>query len=78
MDCLALSLWMSSQIFSSFSVIFLVLGCPECSSSSSDTQLALKHECLSDTTARLKEGSPKFSQSISRVSVADLPSYTKT
>jgi hypothetical protein len=40
---------MSSQIFSRFSVILLVLGHPERSSSSSDTRLALKHECHSIT-----------------------------
>jgi hypothetical protein len=35
----------------------------------------LKRECHSKTAARLKECSPKASRSISRVSVADLPSF---
>jgi hypothetical protein len=35
---------MSSQIFSTFTVILLVLGRPERSSSSTDIQPALKHE----------------------------------
>jgi hypothetical protein len=52
---------MSSQIFSIFSVVLLVLGRPECSSSSTDTQLALKHECHSKTAGQLKECSPKTS-----------------
>jgi hypothetical protein len=66
---------MSSQVFSSFSVVLLVLGHPECLSSSADIQLALKLECHSDTAVQLKERSPKVSQGISRVSVADLPSF---
>jgi hypothetical protein len=37
----------------------------------------LKRECHSKTAARLKESSPKASQSVSRVSVADLPSFTQ-
>jgi hypothetical protein len=49
----------------------------ECSLSSTDTQLALKRECHSKTTVRLKECSPKSSGSISRVSVADLLSVTQ-
>jgi hypothetical protein len=48
------SLWMSSQIFSTFSVILLAFGCPECLSSSTDTQPALKHECHSKTPSSLK------------------------
>jgi hypothetical protein len=68
---------LSSQIFSTFSVISLVLGPPERSSSSADTQPALKRECHSKTAVQLKECSPKASQSISRVSVADLPSFTQ-
>jgi hypothetical protein len=47
-------------------------------SSSTDTQLALNRECHSETAVRLKESSPKASLSISRVSVADLPSFTQT
>jgi hypothetical protein len=39
------SSWMSSEIFSTFYVILLVLGRPQSSSSSTDPQLALKHEC---------------------------------
>jgi hypothetical protein len=68
---------MSSRFFSIFSIILLVLGYPKCSSSSADTQPALKHECHSKTTVRLKECSPKASQSISRVLVVDLPSFTQ-
>jgi hypothetical protein len=55
---------MSSRILSAFSVILLVLGHPEHSSSSTDTQLALKRECHSKTTAYLEECFPKASQSI--------------
>jgi hypothetical protein len=68
---------MSSQIFSTFSVLLLVLGCPERSSSSDDTQPALKHECHSEIAVRLKECSPKASRNISRVLIADLPSLTQ-
>jgi hypothetical protein len=50
---------MSSRIFSTFFVILPVLGCPECSSSSTDTRLALKCECHSKTAVWLKERSPK-------------------
>jgi hypothetical protein len=50
---------MSSQIFSTFSIVLLVLGHPELSSSSTDTQTALKHECHSKTAIRLKECCPK-------------------
>jgi hypothetical protein len=67
---------MSSQIFSTFSVVLLVLGHPEHSSSSTDTQPALKRECHSKTAAWFKECSRKASQSILRVLVADLPSFT--
>jgi hypothetical protein len=56
----------------------LVLGCPECLSSSTDTQPALKCECHSEPTVRLKECSPKASRSISGVSVTDLPSFMQT
>jgi hypothetical protein len=48
----------------------LVLGHPERSSSSTDTQPALKHECHSKTAIQLKEYSPK-------ASLADLPSFTQ-
>jgi hypothetical protein len=68
---------MSSHIFSTFSVILLVSGHPEHLLSSTDTQLAFKCECHSKTAVRLKECSPKASQSISRVLVADLPSFTQ-
>jgi hypothetical protein len=50
---------MSYRIFSTFSVVLLVLGHPECSSSSTDTLPAFKHECRSKTAVRLKEYSPK-------------------
>jgi hypothetical protein len=63
---------MSAQFFSTFSVILLVHGSCERLSSSADTRLALKHECHSVTAVQLKECSPKASQSISGVSVADL------
>jgi hypothetical protein len=62
---------MSSRIFSKFSVVLLVLGRPERSSSSTETQPALKHECHSKTTLRLKECSPKASRSISHKLDAD-------
>jgi hypothetical protein len=68
---------MSSRIFPTFSVILLVLGHPERSSSSTDTRPALKHECHSNSTIQLKECSPEASQSISRVLVVDLPSFTQ-
>jgi hypothetical protein len=68
---------MSSLICSTFAVVLLLRGCPERSSSSTDTQQALKHECHSKTAVRLNECSPKASQSISRVSVADLPRFTQ-
>jgi hypothetical protein len=68
---------MSSRIFSTFSVVLLVLGHPAHSSSSTDTQPALKHECHSTTAVRLKECSPKASRTFSRVSVADLLSFTQ-
>jgi hypothetical protein len=77
MDCSATVLLMSSRIFSTFSVFLLVLGHPERSSSSTDTQLALKRECHSKTAAQLEECSPKASRSISRVLVADLASFTQ-
>jgi hypothetical protein len=60
-----------------FSVVLLVLYHPEHSSSSTDTRPALKRECHSKTTVQLKECSPKALRSISRVSVADLPSFTQ-
>jgi hypothetical protein len=68
---------MSYRIFSTFSVIFLVLGRPERSSSSTDTRQALNRECHTEIAVRFKECSPKASRSISRVSVADLPSFTQ-
>jgi hypothetical protein len=69
------SSWMSSGIFSTFSVVLHALGRPERLSSSTDIQLALKRECNSKTTIRLKECSPQASQSTSRVSVVNLPSF---
>jgi hypothetical protein len=71
------SSWTSSITFSIFSVSLLVLGRPELSSSSTDTRLALKHECHSKTTVWLKQCSPQTPQSASWVSVADLPSFTQ-
>jgi hypothetical protein len=50
---------MSSGIFSTFSVVLLVLGRPERLSFLADTQPAFKHECHSETTVQLKECSPK-------------------
>jgi hypothetical protein len=66
---------MSSQIFSTFSVILLVLGCPE--RHLQLMQLALKRECHLKTAVQLKECSPEASQSISSVLVVDLPSFTQ-
>jgi hypothetical protein len=68
---------MSSRIFSTFSVVLLVLGRPERLSFSIDTQPALKHDCHSKNAVRLKECSPKASRSISRFSVVDLLSFTQ-
>jgi hypothetical protein len=65
---------MISRIFSTFSIVLLVLGHPERLSSSTNTQVSLKRQCHSKTVARLKECSSKGSQSILRVSVVDLPS----
>jgi hypothetical protein len=67
--------WLSSQIFSTFTVVLLEPGCPEHSSSSTDTPPALKRECHSKTAVQLKECFPKASRSISRVLVANLPSF---
>jgi hypothetical protein len=66
-----------SIFFSTFSVVLLVLGRPERSSSSNDTRPALKLECYSKTAVQLKECSAKAPRIISRVSVADLPSFTQ-
>jgi hypothetical protein len=49
MDCSAMVFVDESGIFSTFSVILLALGRHERLSSSTDTQLALKHECHSKT-----------------------------
>jgi hypothetical protein len=68
---------MNSKIFSTFSVVLLVLGRPERSSTSTDTRRTLKHECHSKTTVWLQECSPKPSRSISGVSVLDLLSFTQ-
>jgi hypothetical protein len=78
MDCLT-TLFVDEfpNFFSTFSVVLLVLGRPDRSSSSTDTQPALKRDYHSKTTVWLKECSPKASQSISRISVADLPSFTQ-
>jgi hypothetical protein len=68
---------MNSQVFSTLSVVLLVLGDPELLSSSTDTRPALKRECHSKTTVQLEECSPKASQTISSVSVVDLPIFTQ-
>jgi hypothetical protein len=68
------SLWMSSQFFQHILSFF---GCPEHLSSWTDTRPALKRVCHSKTPVQLKECSPKASRSISRVSVADLLSFTQ-
>jgi hypothetical protein len=74
MDCSATVFVDEFSIFSTFSVISLVFGCPECSSSSTDIQPSLKRECHLKTAVRLKQCSPRASQNISRVSsVVDLP-----
>jgi hypothetical protein len=78
MDCSAMVFVDEFSIFSTFSVVLLVLGHPEHSSSSTDTRPTLKHECHSKTAVWLKQCSPKASQSISGVSVADLLSFTQT
>jgi hypothetical protein len=77
MDCSATVFVDGFSNFSAFSVILLFCGCPECSSSSADTQLALKRECHSETAACLKERSPKASPSISGVLVMKLPSFVQ-
>jgi hypothetical protein len=61
--------------FLTFSVVLLVFGRREISSSSIDTSLALKCECYSKTAVQLKECSLKASRSISRVFAVDLPSF---
>jgi hypothetical protein len=55
-----------------------VLGRPEPSPSSSDNRQALKRERHLETTARLKERSPKALRSNSGVSVANLQNLTQT
>jgi hypothetical protein len=77
MDCSAALFVDEFSNFSTFSVVLLMLGRPERSSSSTDTQPALKHECHSKTTVWLKECSPKAVRSFLRVSVVDLPSFTQ-
>jgi hypothetical protein len=47
------------SIFSSFSLVLLVVGRPERLSSSTDTRLALKRQYHSKTAVWLKECSPK-------------------
>jgi hypothetical protein len=67
---------MSSQILT-FSVVLMMLGRPERSLFSADTQPALNRECHSKTAVPLKECSPKASRSISRVSGVDLVGFTQ-
>jgi hypothetical protein len=74
MDCSATVFVDVLSNFLTFSVFWPVLGPPENSSSSTEIRLALKRECHSNTAVRLKECSRKASRSISRVSIADLPS----
>jgi hypothetical protein len=75
MDCSAMVFTDEFSNFSTFFVILLVLGHPECSLFSTDTQLSLKHECHSKTAVQLKECFSKASPSISRVSIGDLLSF---
>jgi hypothetical protein len=77
-DCSATVFLDECRIFSTFSVVLLMLGHPEGSSSSTYTRSALKRECHSKTAAWLKECSPKASQSISSASVADLLSFMQS
>jgi phosphopantetheinyl transferase (holo-ACP synthase) len=67
---------MSSRFYSTFSIVLLVRGHPE-RSSSTDTQPALKCECHSVTAVWLKECFLKALQRISSVSVADLQSFAQ-
>jgi hypothetical protein len=60
-----------------FSVVLLVFGRPECSSTSIDTRLTFKRECHLKTAAQLKECSPKASRSTIMVSVEDLLCLTQ-
>jgi hypothetical protein len=53
--------WMSSSIFSTLFVVLFMLHRPEHSSSSADTQMAMKLECHSKTIVQLKECSAKAS-----------------
>jgi hypothetical protein len=45
---------MSTRVVSKLSIVLLLVGRPERSSSSIDTRLALKHECHSKTAVHLK------------------------
>jgi hypothetical protein len=62
------SLWMSLDVvFSTFSIILLMPGCPEHSSSSTDNQL-WSMNTIQNPLSQHKKCSPKTSQSISKVS----------
>jgi hypothetical protein len=61
-----------------FFLVFLVLSHLKRSSTSADTQPALKHECHSKTAVWLKECSPEALRSISGVLVVYLPNSCKT
>jgi hypothetical protein len=61
MDCSAMVIMVEFSNFSTFSIILLVLGRPEYSSSSTDTQSDLKREFHSKTAVWLKECSPEAS-----------------
>jgi hypothetical protein len=77
MDCSAMVFVDEFSNLSNTFCRFAGLGRPERLSSSTDTRPALKHECHSKTAIQLKKCSPKASQSISRVSVAYLPTSTQ-
>jgi hypothetical protein len=77
MDCSAMVFVDEFLNFFNICCFFLVLGHPECFSFSSDIQPTLKCECHWETTVRLKESSSKAPQSISRVSLVDLQSFTQ-
>jgi hypothetical protein len=77
MDCLATVFMDKFSNFLIFLVILVVLDRPGRSSSLTVTRPALKCVCHSETSVQLTECSQKALQSISRISVADLPSFTR-
>jgi hypothetical protein len=62
MDCSAMVFMNEFSNFSTLLVVLLVLGCPEHSSSSTDTRPALKHEWHSKNAVQLKGCSQKAFQ----------------